>query len=48
MGQSDLQLKKFPKAIHHFKVYCNGSEKARLFYKFQGSIQFIKNLRNDT
>lgn len=47
IGKSDLQISKFPKAIHHFKIYFNGSNKGRLFYKYDGSIQFIKNLRND-
>jgi len=46
MGKSDLQRNLFPKAIHHFKVYRNGRGKARLFYKFDGSIQFIKNLKH--
>lgn len=48
MGQSDLQRSKYPNAIHHFKVYYNGNGKARLLYKFDGSIQFIKNLRHDS
>jgi hypothetical protein len=34
-------------AIHHFRIIRNPENKARLFYKFQGSIQFIKNLRHD-
>ncbi len=46
MGKSDLQEHLFPKAIHHFKIYHNGRGRGRLFYKFSGSIQFIKNLRH--
>jgi hypothetical protein len=42
------QLKKFPNALHHFKVFTNAHGDARLLYKFQGSLQFIKNLKNDS
>ncbi len=48
MGRSDLQRTEFPDAIHHFKVYRNLEGRARLFYKFDGSIQFIKNIIHDT
>jgi hypothetical protein len=48
MGKSDLQQEIYPQAIHHLKVYHNGLGRARLFYKFIGSVQFIKNIRNDT
>ncbi|PKP77625.1 MAG: DNA helicase [Alphaproteobacteria bacterium HGW-Alphaproteobacteria-3] len=40
------QLKKFPKAVHHFQIFRNARGDARLLYKFQGSLQFIKNLKN--
>ncbi|ESQ89929.1 Z1 domain-containing protein [Asticcacaulis benevestitus] len=46
MGKSELQKSKYPDAIHHFKIFKNSSKKARLFYKYEGSIQFIKNLKN--
>lgn len=45
MGQSQLELKKFPNAIHHVKIFFNADGKARLFYKFKGSLQFIQNLK---
>lgn len=45
MGRSQLQLKKFPKAIHHLQIFHNDMKRARLIYKFSGSIQFIQNLR---
>ena len=48
IGLSDLQRGLHPNAIHHLKVYHNARGKARLFYKFEGSIQFIKNLKNGT
>ena len=45
LGSTQLQKDGHEKAIHHFRVIRNPKNKARLFYKFQGSIQFIKNLR---
>jgi len=46
IGKSQMQKKKYPDAVHHFKIITNGKGKARLFYKFDGSIQFIKNLKS--
>lgn len=43
-GSPQMQREKHPKAVHHLKIFFNGKGKARLFYKFDGSIQFIKNL----
>jgi hypothetical protein len=45
MGRSQLEPKKFPDAVHHVKVFHNGAGKAKVFYKFQGNIQFIQNLQ---
>src|SRR4029077_823275 len=45
LGSTQLQKDGHEKAIHHFRIIRNPNNKARLFYKFQGSIQFIKNLR---
>lgn len=45
MGTNQLEKGRFPEAVHHIKVFSNGEGKARLFYKFDGSIQFVKNLR---
>jgi hypothetical protein len=47
IGNPQLEIKKFPKAVHHIKVLYNKNGKARLFYKFQGSLQFIQNLNED-
>jgi hypothetical protein len=42
------QLKKAPKStIHHLFVIHNGKGKARLVYKFIGTIKFLKNSAND-
>jgi hypothetical protein len=32
-------------ALHHLKIFRNGVGNGRLFYKFNGSIQFIKNVK---
>lgn len=45
MGATQLEKARFPNAVHHLKVFFNEAGKARLFYKFMGSIQFVKNIR---
>jgi len=49
MSSSDLKQgkKDNPKVIHHFKIFYNSKNKARLFYKYDGSIKFLKNLRKN-
>lgn len=42
------QQLRFPRAVHHILVLKNAEGKARLLYKFAGSIQFIKNNANDS
>jgi hypothetical protein len=44
MGQT---TRDFPEAVHHLKIFHNKERDARLFYKFNGSIQFIKNRKHD-
>lgn len=46
MGGPQLEKGKYPEAVHHIKVFFNGDGMARLYYKFEGSIQFIKNLKS--
>ena len=36
----------FPNAIHHFKIFYNAKGNARLIYRFDGNISFIKNLKH--
>lgn len=36
----------FPDAVHHFKIFYNSKDKARLIYKFNGNISFLKNQKN--
>jgi hypothetical protein len=46
IGLPQLEKNKFPKAVHHLKIFFNAKGKARLFYKYEGKIQFIQNLKN--
>jgi hypothetical protein len=45
MGTNQLEKARYPNAVHHIKVFSNAEGKGRLFYKFEGSIQFLKNMR---
>jgi hypothetical protein len=45
MGKSQLEPTRFPDAVHHVKIFYNKKNKAKLFYKFQGSLQFVQNLK---
>lgn len=45
IGNYELEQDKYPDAIHHIKILYNAKNKARLFYKFNGNIRFIKNLK---
>jgi Z1 domain/Type III restriction enzyme, res subunit len=36
----------FPDAVHHFKIFFNNKNKARVIYKFNGNISFVKNVKN--
>ncbi|WP_051677595.1 Z1 domain-containing protein [Bradyrhizobium sp. URHD0069] len=38
--------REFPDAVHHFKVFFNDKGKARVIYKFNGNISFVKNVKN--
>ncbi len=42
IGQRELEIKKFPNAIHHINVLYNSENRARVFYKYQGNIRFLK------
>jgi len=38
----DFELKEYPNAIHHIFVLYNNEYNARVFYKYQGNIRFLK------
>jgi hypothetical protein len=40
----EMEPKKFPDAIHHIFVLYNNAKKARVFYKYQGNIRFLKTM----
>lgn len=42
------QIDRYPNALHHLMIFHNAGGKARLFYKFIGTIQFIKNTAHDS
>ncbi len=46
IGNPQLELGKFPNAIHHIKIFHNGKGKARVFYKNQGRVSFVQNLKS--
>lgn len=46
MGLRDLERDKFPRAVHHFKIYKNDKNEARLFYKYDAKVNFFRNLKN--
>lgn len=45
IGTGELERIKYPDAMHHIKVFKNARGRARVFYKYVGSIRFIKNLK---
>lgn len=46
LGTNQLERSKYPNAVHHFKPFENADGKARMYYKFEGSVQFMKNLKS--
>ncbi len=48
MAENTLEQPKFPRAIHHIKIFKNPEGMARVFYKYApeaGNIRFLKNRR---
>jgi hypothetical protein len=43
IGRSQLETQRFPDALHHVKIFHNGQGKARVFYKNNGTAQFVQN-----
>jgi Z1 domain/Type III restriction enzyme, res subunit len=42
IGKSQMEVTKYPEAIHHINIFFNESGKARVFYKYNGNIRFLK------
>ncbi len=45
IGNFDLKRDKYPNAIHHIMILFNNQGKGRIFYKYDGNIKFLKNLK---
>jgi hypothetical protein len=46
IGDREMELTKYPNAIHHINILYNELGKARIFYKYRGSIRFLKTPQN--
>lgn len=46
IGDREMELTKYPNAIHHINILFNESGKARIFYRYRGSIRFLKTPKN--
>jgi Z1 domain/Type III restriction enzyme, res subunit len=42
IGNPQMEISKYPDAIHHINVFFNDSGKARIFYKYNGNVRFLK------
>ncbi len=42
IGKSQREVTKYPDAIHHINIIYNDTGKARVFYKYEGSVRFLK------
>ncbi len=42
IGKNQMELTKYPDAIHHINIFFNDIGKARLLYKYSGSVRFLK------
>ncbi|HEX8270757.1 MAG TPA: Z1 domain-containing protein [Flavobacterium sp.] len=42
IGKFEREINKYPNAIHHINILYNNIGRARVFYKYQGNIRFLK------
>jgi hypothetical protein len=47
IGDNQLELGKYPNAIHHINVLFNETGRARVFYKYRGNIRFLRTPRKN-
>lgn len=47
IGENQLELTKYQNAIHHINILFNEIGKARVFYKYRGSIRFLKTAKQN-
>jgi len=46
IGDREMELSKYPNVIHHINILFNEIGKARVFYRYRGSIRFLKTSKN--
>ena len=46
IGDREMELTKYSNAIHHINILFNEIGKARIFYRYRGSIRFLKTPKN--
>jgi len=42
IGDPQLEKSRYPNAIHHINIFNNDIGRARVFYKYEGNIRFLK------
>lgn len=42
IGTNQMEKSKYPDAIHHLNIFYNNEGKARVLYKYEGSVRFLK------
>lgn len=42
IGNPQMEISKYPDAIHHINIFFNDSGRARIFYKYNGNVRFLK------
>ncbi len=45
IGKTQREENRYPRAIHHIKIYRNNAGRARVFYLYFGNIRFLRNWR---
>jgi len=43
IGKPQLEVAKFPDAMHHLKIFYNKENKGKVFYKYLNKVNFIEN-----
>lgn len=47
IGKSQMEVTKYPDAIHHVNIFVNDLGNARIFYKYSGNIRFLKTAKKN-
>ena len=45
IGTNQLELGRYPNAIHHIIIFHNGRGRAKVFYKYHGNVRFLKSVK---